>query len=91
MTGAAIAAIETFLAEMRWNEKPGFLDDIRSLKEFDIAQLGSRMRLKKETGETPRYNFTITADRTRPHGTSSSDYFERDRWLPMPDPPMASR
>ncbi len=91
VTGAAIAAVETFLAEMQWDEKAELLDDIRTLKEFDIAQLGSRIRLKKESGETPRYNFIITPDRTRPNNTSLPDYFDRRRWLPMPDPPMASR
>ena len=85
VTDAVIAAIEVFLDEVRWEEAPDIFADIRALKEFDIIRFGNRIQLKKEFGETPRYNFTITPDRTRNRGSYLPDYFDRSRWLPLPD------
>lgn len=85
VTDAVIAAIEVFLDEVRWEEAPDIFADIRALKEFDIIRFGNRIQLKKEFSETPRYNFIITPDRTRTRGTYLPDYFDRGRWLPLPD------
>jgi hypothetical protein len=85
VTDAVIAAIEVFLDEVRWEEAPDIFADIRALKEFYIIRFGNRIQLKKEFSETPRYNFTITPDRTRNRGTYLPDYFDRSRWLPLPD------
>lgn len=85
VTDAVIAAIEVFLDELRWEEAPDILADIRALKEFDIIRFGNRIQLKKEFSETPRYNFTITPDRTRNRGTYLPDYFDRSRWMPLPE------
>ena len=82
---AAVRTIEIFLEEVRWQSAPDILADIRELKEFDIVRLGNRLQFKKETfGETPRYNFTITPDRTRKPDSYLPDYFDRAQWLPLP-------
>ena len=85
VTDAVIAAIEVFLDEVRWREAPDIFANIRALREFDIIRFGNRIQLKKEFGETPRYNFIITPDRTRNRGSYLPDYFDRSRWLPLPD------
>jgi hypothetical protein len=85
VTGAVIAALEVFLEEVRWEEAPEIFADIRTLKEFDIIRFGNRIQLKKEFSETPRYNFVITPDRTRNRGSYLPDYFDRSRWMPLPD------
>lgn len=85
VTDAVIAAIEVFLDELRWEEAPDIFADIRALKEFDIIRFGNRIQLKKEFSETPRYNFIITPDRTRNRGTYLPDYFDRSRWMPLPE------
>lgn len=85
VTEATIAAIGVFLDEVRWQEAPEILADIRALKEFDLVRFGNRIQLKKEFGETPRYNFLITPDRGRNRGSPLPDYFDRGRWLPFPD------
>ncbi|SOC43507.1 hypothetical protein SAMN05892877_111127 [Rhizobium subbaraonis] len=91
LTDAAIAAVGVFFEEVRWNDAPEILDNLRALKEFDVVVLGSRIQLKREFGDTPRFNFIITPDRSRPKNTYLPPYFDREKWLPMPDPPMAAR
>lgn len=91
LTSAAIAALEVFLDEVRWKDAPDIVENIRNLKEFDVVLFGNRIQLKKEFSETPRYNFIITPDRTRPKNTYLPDYFNREKWLPMPEPPMETR
>lgn len=91
LTNAAIGAVEVFLNEVHWKDAPDIVDNIRNLQEFDVIQFGNRIQLKKEFGETPRYNFIITPDRTRPKNTYLPDYFNRDKWLPMPEPQMGPR
>lgn len=88
MTDAAIAAVGAFLDEVRWKDAPEVLDNIRNLKEFDVIVFGNRIQLKKEFGETPRYNFIITPDRSRPKNSYLPDYFNPDKWLPMPEHPI---
>lgn len=88
LTEAAIAAVEVFLDEVRWKEAPEVVDNIRNLREFDRVVFGNRIQLKREFGETPRYNFLVTPDRRPPEHTYLPDYFKRDQWLPLPDPPM---
>ena len=85
VTEAVIAAIRVFLDEVRWEDAPEIFDDIHALKEFDIIRFGNRILLKKEFSETPRYNFIITPDRTRNRGSALPDYFDRGRWLPLPE------
>ncbi len=91
LTDAAIAAVEVFLDEVRWKDAPEIVDSIRNLREVDVVVFGNRIQLKKEFGDTPRYNFIITPDRTRPKNRYLPDYFSRDQWLPMPEPPLADR
>ncbi len=91
LTDAAIAAIDIFFKELRWSDVPEVTENIRALKDFNIVVFGNRFQLKREFGETPRYNFTITPDRTRPKNTYLPDYFNHDQWLPMPEQPMADR
>ena len=85
VTDAVIAAIGVFLDEVRWEDAPEVFADIRALKDFDIIRFGNRIQLKKEFSETPRYNFTITPDRTRNRGSYLPDYFDRSRWMPLPE------
>lgn len=89
LTDAAIAAVEVFLDEVRWKDAPEIVDSIRNFREFDLVVFGNRIQLKKESGDTPRYNFIITPDRTRPKNRYLPDYFNRDDWLPMPKTPLA--
>ncbi|MDR6755512.1 hypothetical protein J2Y48_000797 [Mycoplana sp. BE70] len=91
LTDAAIAAVEVFLDEVRWKDAPEIVDSIRNLREFDVVVFGNRIQLKKEFGETPRYNFIITPDRTRPKDSYLPDYFNREKWLPMPEKPLENR
>ena len=91
LTDAAIAAVEVFLDEVRWKDAPEIVDSIRNLREFEVVVFGNRIQLKKEFGETPRYNFIITPDRTRPKNSYLPDYFNRDKWLPMPEQPLEHR
>lgn len=91
MTDAAIAAIDIFLEKLRWSDVPEVFEGIRALKEFNVVVFGNRFQLKKEFSETPRYNFTVTPDRTRPKNIYLPDYFNRDQWLPLPEHPMAAR
>lgn len=85
LTDAVTEALEAFLEEVRWNEVPEIFDNIRSLREFDITRFGNRIQLKKEFGDTPRYNFLITPDRTRHRDSPLPDYFNRELWLPLPE------
>lgn len=87
VTDAVIAAIGVFLDEVRWEEAPDIFADIRALEEFDLIRFGNRIQLKKEFGETPRYNFIVTPDRTRGRGSYLPDYFDRSRWLKLPEKP----
>ncbi|QRM53417.1 DUF6030 family protein [Sinorhizobium sp. BG8] len=91
VTDAVIAATEVFLAEVRWNDAPEILDNIRALKEFDVVRFGNRIQLKREAGDTPRFNFLVTPDRKRPANPYLPDYFDRDRWLPLPDDAAGKR
>mgnify|MGYP000190871287 CR=1 FL=1 len=85
VTEAAARTIEIFLDEVHWQPAPDILADIRALKEFDLVRLGNRLQFKKETfSEAPRYNFTITPDRTRDRNSYLPDYFDRTQWLPLP-------
>ncbi len=86
VTDAVIAAIDVFLDEVRWEDAPDIFDDIRALTEFDRIRFGNRLQLKKEFSETPRYNFIVTPDRKRNRGSYLPDYFDRSRWMPLPDP-----
>lgn len=85
VTEAAISVIRTFLEEIHWEDCPDVFADIRALKEFDFIRFGNRILLKKELGETPRYNFILTPDRNRNKGSYRPDYFNRKLWLPLPD------
>lgn len=86
VTDTVIHAIAIFLDEVRWQEAPDILADIRALKEFDIIRFGNRLQLRKEKfGDTPRYNFTITPDLARNRGSYLPDYFDRPQWLPLPE------
>ncbi|WP_411037385.1 DUF6030 family protein [Shinella sp. BYT-45] len=85
VTAAVIQAIEIFLDEVRWQESPDIFAGIRALKAFDIVRFGNRIQLKKEFGETPRFNFIITPDRTQNRNSYLPDYFDRARWLPLPE------
>lgn len=85
VTEAVIGAIGVFLDEVDWGEAPEIFADISTLKEFDLVRFGNRIQLKKEFGETPRYNFQIVPDRARNRGSPLPDYFDRSRWLPLPD------
>lgn len=88
VTGAAVTAIQVFLEEVRWEDAPEIFADIRTLMEFDLVRFGNRLQLRKEFGETPRYNFLVTPDRsTRTGGTGVPDYFDRSRWIVLPDNP----
>jgi len=91
LTDAAIATVGVFFEEVRWNEAPEILDNLLALKEFDVVVFGNRIQLKREFGDTPRFNFIITPDRSRPKNTYLPPYFDREKWLPMPDPPMAAK
>ncbi|MDX3927616.1 MAG: DUF6030 family protein [Shinella sp.] len=86
VTDAVISALEIFLEEVRWEEAPEIFENIRSLTEFDLVRFGNRIQLKREASEVPRYNFLIIPDRKRLKNPFLPDYFDRGRWLPMPEP-----
>ncbi|WP_244563666.1 DUF6030 family protein [Ensifer aridi] len=90
VTSAAAKAASVFLTEVRWADSTSIALKIQALKEFDLKRFGSRIQLKRESGETPRYNFLANQTaRTRPKSVAEL-YFDRERWLPPGDGSIVS-
>lgn len=78
-------AVSIFLTQARWDNEQDLVDKVRRLEDFDVRTFGSRIRMKREFGETPRYNFIANRDiRSKDH-TSQEEYFDRGRWLTISD------
>jgi hypothetical protein len=81
VTSAAAKAASVFLTEVRWADSTSIALKIQALQEFDLKRFGSRIQFKRESGDTPRYNFLANrAARTRPRSIAEL-YFDREKWL----------
>ncbi|MDQ0317878.1 hypothetical protein QO002_000016 [Pararhizobium capsulatum DSM 1112] len=84
---AALAADAAmiFLDRAQWENSEEVVRLVRSLKEFELDNFGSRIRFKKEMGEVPRYNFIASQAPGKPRRSPVAAYFDRERWLPLSD------
>ncbi|ASY70687.1 membrane protein [Sinorhizobium fredii USDA 205] len=81
VTSAAATAASVFLNEVHWADSESVTLKIQALGEFDLKRFGSRIQFKRESGDTPRYNFLANqAARTRPKSIAEF-YFDREKWL----------
>ncbi len=78
-------AATIFLRQVRWDNSDEVLTKIRALENFDIRNFGSRIQMKKEFGETPRYNFLASQNVDRRKPKLEARYFDRSKWFPLPD------
>ncbi|WEZ82252.1 DUF6030 family protein [Rhizobium sp. 32-5/1] len=78
-------AATIFLRQVRWDNSDEILTKIRALEDFDIRNFGSRIQLKKEFSETPRYNFLASQIVDRRKQILEARYFDRSKWFPLPD------
>lgn len=90
VTSAAAKAAAVFLAQVRWADAESIALKVQALNEFDLKRFGSRIQFKRESGDTPRYNFL--ANHTAPKRAKSVAelYFDRENWLPPGDGSAAS-
>ncbi|SIR39247.1 hypothetical protein SAMN05880582_1127 [Rhizobium sp. RU20A] len=78
----AVRAADVFLRFVRWDNSGEITQRIAGLEEFNMTRFGSRLSMKREMGDVPRYNF-YAAELVRPKPEFPFDaYFDRDRWLP---------
>lgn len=84
---AALAADAAmiFLERVQWENSEEVVRLVRSLKEFELDNFGSRIRFRKEMGEVPRYNFIASQAPGKPRKSPVATYFDRERWLPLSD------
>jgi hypothetical protein len=81
VSSAAARAASVFLTHVRWADRESIALKIQALSEFDLRRFGSRIQFKRESGDTPRYNFLANqAARTRPKSIAEL-YFDREKWL----------
>ncbi|OJF96440.1 DUF6030 family protein [Pararhizobium antarcticum] len=78
-------AVMIFLRQVRWGDSADVLEKIEALENFDIRNFGSRIQLKKEFGEVPRYNFLASQAADRRTQKLEVRYFDRSEWFPLPD------
>ena len=97
ITELAGTAASIFLHQVQWENGGEIIAKIRALEEFDLRNFGSRIQLKKEFGDTPRYNFLANQIFKPGTKTPAELYFDRTKWfaltgsdgLPMIDGMMA--
>ncbi len=84
---AALAADAAmiFLERVQWENSEEVVRLVRSLKEFELDNFGSRIRFRKEMGDVPRYNFIASQAPGKPRKSPVAAYFDRERWLPLSD------
>ncbi|WP_377293519.1 DUF6030 family protein [Rhizobium sp. SG2393] len=81
----AVRAADVFLRFVRWDASGEITQRIAALDTFDVTRFGSRIRLMREMGDVPRYNF-FAAELPKPKPKRPFDaFFDRDRWLPVSD------
>jgi hypothetical protein len=78
-------AATIFLRQVRWDNSDEVLMKIQALENFDIRNFGSRIQLKKEFGETPRYNFLANQTIDRRKQKLEARFFDRSEWFPLPE------
>ncbi|WP_018235847.1 DUF6030 family protein [Ensifer sp. BR816] len=81
VTSAAAAAASVFLSQVHWADSESIALKIQALGEFDLKRFGSRIQFRRESGDTPRYNFLANQTaRTKPKSAAEL-YFDRETWL----------
>ncbi len=81
----AVRAADVFLRFVRWDASGEITQRIAGLEEFDITRFGSRIRLKREMGDVPRYNFYAAELPQKKSMYPSDTFFDRHRWMPISD------
>ncbi|AFL54071.1 hypothetical protein ABIE78_006299 [Sinorhizobium fredii] len=90
VTSAAATAASVFLSEVHWADSESIALKIQALGEFDLKRFGSRIQFRRESGDTPRYNFLANqAARARPKSAAEL-YFDREKWLAPGDGSIVS-
>ncbi|OAP39095.1 hypothetical protein AU381_08305 [Sinorhizobium glycinis] len=90
VTSAAATAASVFLREVHWADSESVTLKIQALGEFDLKRFGSRIQFKRESGNTPRYNF-LANQTARTRAKSAAElYFDREKWLPPGDGSIVS-
>ncbi|MFP5077545.1 DUF6030 family protein [Rhizobium sp. YIM 134829] len=79
-TGAKAAGV--FLSQVQWSGDGTVTERVRTLQDFDLKDFGSRIQLRKEFGDVPRYNFLATEAFSRHRLTGADRYFDRSEWFP---------
>ncbi|OQP86994.1 hypothetical protein BTR14_08690 [Rhizobium rhizosphaerae] len=79
----ASKAAALFFKQVQWEDAGEIARRILKAEIFDQRDFGSRLQLRKEFGETPRYNF-LAAEARRPQArTPYQRFFDREQWLPL--------
>lgn len=90
VTSAAATAASVFLTHVRWADRESIALKMQALGEFDLRRFGSRIQFKRESGDTPRYNFLANqVARTRTKSIAEL-YFDREKWLAPGDGSVVS-
>jgi hypothetical protein len=76
-------AANIFLRQVRWGTPEEIISKIHALEAFDIRNFGSRIQLKKEFGETPRYNFLANQINAPGKKMPADLFFDRSKWFPL--------
>ncbi|OLP59569.1 hypothetical protein BJF93_20345 [Xaviernesmea oryzae] len=79
----ASRAAALFFKQVQWEDAGDIASRILHAEEFDQRKFGSRLQLKKEFGETPRYNFLAAEARRSQARAPSERFFDREQWLPL--------
>ncbi|WP_276119913.1 DUF6030 family protein [Pararhizobium qamdonense] len=76
-------AANIFLHQVRWGNPEEIIAKIQALEPFDVSNFGSRIQLKREFGEIPRYNF-LANQISKPNRNVPGDlFFDRSKWFPL--------
>ncbi|AUX78062.1 MULTISPECIES: DUF6030 family protein [Sinorhizobium] len=81
VTSAAATAASVFLKQVHWADSESVTLKIQALSEFDLKRFGSRIQFKRESGDTPRYNFLANQAAPRRAKSAAELYFDREKWL----------
>ena len=90
VTSAAATAASVFLKQVHWADSESVTLKIQALSEFDLKRFGSRIQFKRESGDTPRYNFLANQAARRRAKSAAELYFDREKWLPPGDGSIVS-
>ena len=79
----ASKAAALFFKQVQWEDAGDIAQRILKAEPFEQRDFGSRLQLKKEFGDTPRYNFMAAEGRRPQARTPYERFFDREQWLPL--------